>query len=106
MRSTFPSTILRDVWYHPHRHGSTALQAASGASGALIDRGDRKYVGHAPVTPIPSSVMRQGSRCQSRSFYSSKFPTMFDEAGKIIVNPDQTWNCPAGETGVVEDFQD
>jgi hypothetical protein len=26
-------------WYHPHRHGSTALQVASGASGALIIRG-------------------------------------------------------------------
>ena len=28
-------------WYHPHRHGSTALQVASGMSGALIVRGDR-----------------------------------------------------------------
>jgi FtsP/CotA-like multicopper oxidase with cupredoxin domain len=26
-------------WYHPHRHGSTAIQVASGASGALIIRG-------------------------------------------------------------------
>ncbi|NET59397.1 MAG: multicopper oxidase domain-containing protein [Symploca sp. SIO2E6] len=29
-------------WYHPHRHGSTALQVASGMAGALIVRGDRK----------------------------------------------------------------
>ncbi|NES19728.1 MAG: multicopper oxidase domain-containing protein [Symploca sp. SIO3E6] len=29
-------------WYHPHRHGSTALQVASGMAGALIVHGDRK----------------------------------------------------------------
>lgn len=29
-------------WYHPHRHGSTALQVGSGMAGALIVRGDRK----------------------------------------------------------------
>jgi len=28
-------------WYHPHLHGSTALQVTSGMSGALILRGDR-----------------------------------------------------------------
>ena len=28
-------------WYHPHRHGSTALQVSSGMAGALIVRGDR-----------------------------------------------------------------
>ena len=28
-------------WYHPHRHGSTALQVASGMVGAIIIKGDR-----------------------------------------------------------------
>jgi len=28
-------------WYHPHLHGSTALQVSSGMAGALIIRGDR-----------------------------------------------------------------
>jgi len=28
-------------WYHTHRHGSTALQVASGMVGALVVRGDR-----------------------------------------------------------------
>ncbi|HEY8023829.1 MAG TPA: multicopper oxidase domain-containing protein [Burkholderiaceae bacterium] len=32
-------------WYHPHQHGSTALQVSSGMSGALIVRGTR------PPTP-------------------------------------------------------
>lgn len=30
-------------WYHAHRHGSTAVDAASGAAGALIIRGTREY---------------------------------------------------------------
>jgi len=34
-------------WYHPHLHGSTALQVSSGMSGAIIIRGDR--------LPTPSS---------------------------------------------------
>lgn len=29
-------------WYHPHLHGSTALQVSSGMAGALIIRGDRQ----------------------------------------------------------------
>lgn len=28
-------------WYHPHLHGSTALQVGSGMAGALVIRGDR-----------------------------------------------------------------
>jgi L-ascorbate oxidase len=30
------------LWYHPHNHGSTALQVGGGASGALIIRGTNK----------------------------------------------------------------
>jgi FtsP/CotA-like multicopper oxidase with cupredoxin domain len=33
-------------WYHPHQHGSTALQVSSGMAGALIIRGER------PPTPV------------------------------------------------------
>jgi FtsP/CotA-like multicopper oxidase with cupredoxin domain len=40
-------------WYHAHRHGSTALQVASGASGVLVVRGDRSYTPPAPQNPNP-----------------------------------------------------
>ena len=33
------------MWYHPHSHGSTALQVGGGASGALIIRGTKKPSG-------------------------------------------------------------
>ena len=35
-------------WFHAHRHGSTAVQVASGASGILVVRGNRPYT---PPTP-------------------------------------------------------
>lgn len=38
-------------WYHPHRHGSTALQVASGMAGALIVRGTRL-----PTPQLPGDI--------------------------------------------------
>ena len=40
-------------WYHAHRHGSTAVQVASGASGVLIVKGDRAYAPPSPQNPRP-----------------------------------------------------
>jgi FtsP/CotA-like multicopper oxidase with cupredoxin domain len=92
-------------WYHPHRHGSTALQVASGASGALIIRGDRHYVGGAPGDIDTILHDAAGKPMPEQIFLFQQIPyACFDAAGKIIENPDQTWQCPAGQTGVVEDF--
>jgi FtsP/CotA-like multicopper oxidase with cupredoxin domain len=40
-------------WYHAHRHGSTAINVASGASGVLIIRGNRAYAPRTPENPNP-----------------------------------------------------
>ena len=40
-------------WYHAHRHGSTAVNVASGASGVLLVRGNRPYTPPTPVNPHP-----------------------------------------------------
>lgn len=40
-------------WYHAHRHGSTALQVASGASGVLVVRGNRPYTPPTRENPHP-----------------------------------------------------
>jgi len=54
-QSTFPYEInipydhpAGTFWYHSHRHGSTAMQVASGQSGVLIVRGERQYKQPAP----------------------------------------------------------
>lgn len=41
-------------WYHAHRHGSTAMQVASGESGVLIVRGERAY-----KQPLPGEKPEQ-----------------------------------------------
>ncbi len=38
-------------WYHPHKHGSTALQVSSGMVGALIIKDDR-----APTATTPGDI--------------------------------------------------
>ncbi len=40
-------------WYHAHRHGSTAVQVASGESGVLLIRGNRPYTPPTPQDPHP-----------------------------------------------------
>ena len=40
-------------WYHAHRHGSTAVQVASGASGVLVVKGERPYRAPTPADPNP-----------------------------------------------------
>jgi FtsP/CotA-like multicopper oxidase with cupredoxin domain len=40
-------------WYHAHRHGSTAVNVASGASGVLLIRGNRAYAPPTPGNPNP-----------------------------------------------------
>src|SRR5271165_5825922 len=42
-------------WYHAHRHGSTAVQVASGASGILVIRGNRPYTAPTVDNPHPQA---------------------------------------------------
>jgi FtsP/CotA-like multicopper oxidase with cupredoxin domain len=92
-------------WYHGHRHGSTAIQVASGASGALIVRGDRRYVGRG--TGDIDTILRDasGQRMPEKIFLFQQIPyACFNAPGKINTNPDGTWRCDPNQTGVVDDF--
>lgn len=40
-------------WYHAHRHGSTAVQVASGESGILLIHGNRPYTPPTTANPHP-----------------------------------------------------
>ena len=94
-------------WYHAHRHGSTSLQVASGASGVLIVRGDRPYTGYAPgdVDTILHDGAGKPFTEQIALFQQIPYACFADANDqKIITNPDGTWLCPAGHTGVVENF--
>ena len=58
-------------WYHAHRHGSTAIQVASGASGVLIVRGDRPYDPRNPQAPADIDTILHDK--QSKPFTEQTF---------------------------------
>jgi FtsP/CotA-like multicopper oxidase with cupredoxin domain len=88
-------------WYHPHNHGSTALQVGSGMSGALIIRGDRAPSAgktgdidtlFAPVKPKERILVLQ----------QIQYACWAD--GKIKTNADGTWKCDAGDVGEIRNY--
>jgi hypothetical protein len=100
-------------WYHAHRHGSTAMQVASGASGVLIIRGTRPYVPATATTPavpgdIDTILHDANGPFKEQVFLFQQIPyACFNDKGGIIgteTNPNAPWECPAGKIGVVENF--
>ncbi len=104
-------------WYHTHRHGSTALQVASGMAGALIIRGDRlpspgangdlETLLYQGGKPIPEQVVL---------FQQIQYGCL-DANGHIKVktkpNPNPTgppivvaWVCDPGDVGGIETYDD
>ncbi|TBB15645.1 multicopper oxidase family protein (plasmid) [Rhizobium ruizarguesonis] len=96
-------------WYHPHLHGSTALQVSSGMAGALIIRGTRTPdVGH---TGDIDTLLRyeNGKEFQERIVLLQQIPyACYDESGRIKTDPpiEDTglWVCDQGDTGKIERY--
>lgn len=93
-------------WYHPHQHGSTAMQVGGGMAGVLIVEGERypsaasngdldtllrKFL---PATGSSGEVMMLQQIPYGCETKDPKDP------GKTVIG----WDCAAGELGVVEDF--
>jgi len=92
-------------WYHPHLHGSTALQVSSGMAGALIIRGDRL-----PEPDKPGDIdtlLRDGNgeAFPERVLLLQQVPyACRDAVGTIKVDSDGRWACEAGDIGTVEHY--
>ncbi|MEO1017088.1 MAG: multicopper oxidase domain-containing protein [Pseudomonadota bacterium] len=96
-------------WYHPHLHGSTALQVSSGMSGALILRGDRmptpEHVGDLDVLlrPTAEQPFRERIMLFQQLAYACR-----DDAGRIKTEPadddEGIWVCDKGDIGGVERY--
>ena len=96
-------------WYHPHLHGSTALQVASGMAGALIIHGDR-----AP-TPTNTGDIDTLLRDETGTAYRERL-VLFqqvayacrenpnDPNSPIKKNPDGTWACGPDDVGTIENY--
>ncbi|NBF01714.1 multicopper oxidase domain-containing protein [Pseudomonas sp. Fl5BN2] len=93
-------------WYHPHRHGSTALQVASGMAGALIIRGSRLPGKRANGDLDTLLKSADGKAFPERLLVLQQIPYACKGVKTDPVTGDKSvnWNCDAGEVGVVEDF--
>jgi L-ascorbate oxidase len=79
-------------WYHPHIHGSTAIQVASGATGAWIVRGpvdnmpgiknarERIFVINTP--PVDLGPLADGQKCDEDHITYNDFPILGDTSKK------------------------
>jgi FtsP/CotA-like multicopper oxidase with cupredoxin domain len=73
-------------WYHPHIHGSTAIQVAGGAAGAWIVRGDldeipgiknaRERVMVLTTPPLTYSPLKDGEPCDEDHITFERFETL------------------------------
>jgi len=86
-------------WYHPHRHGSTALQLGSGMAGAWIIRGDRQPTRDrtGDVDVLLKATAEQGF--EERIMVFQQIPYACPAETKSDM-----WDCRPGETGTIESY--
>ena len=92
-------------WYHPHRHGSTALQVASGLAGALIVRGTRLP---GPGSPGDIDTLLKhagGSPFRERHVLLQQIQyACRDATGEIKTDPSGLYLCGPADIGAIEDY--
>lgn len=94
-------------WYHPHKHGSTALQVSSGMDGALIVKDDR-----VPTATTPGDIDILLTDANNRAIadkvllFQQVQYACFDKDGKIQTNGgQQPWVCNPGQVGEIRDYK-
>lgn len=96
-------------WYHPHLHGSTALQVSSGMAGVLIVQGTRLPSPGAPGDVDTLLRNADGSAFPERILLFQQIQyACRDEAGEIKTEPSGDlqgrWVCDAGDVGEIENY--
>lgn len=104
-------------WYHPHVHGSTAIQVSSGLAGALVIKGDRQPTWadeqHSRVKPGDIDLLLRDAPDHifvlQQIQYACRNPANWNKPRARV--PAQTesetpkqWYCEPGETGVLDDY--
>lgn len=94
-------------WYHPHKHGSTALQVSSGMDGALIIKDDR-----VPTAVTPGDIDILLTDADNRAIadkvllFQQVQYACFDKDGKIqTTDGKQPWVCYPGQVGEIRDYK-
>jgi FtsP/CotA-like multicopper oxidase with cupredoxin domain len=88
-------------WYHPHQHGSTAMQVASGMAGALVVEGDSyptaKANGDLDVL-LKKFQPAKGSAAEVMLLQQIPYGCLDKDRSKTVP-------CADGEVGVMESFE-
>jgi L-ascorbate oxidase len=95
-------------WYHPHMHGSTALQVASGMAGTLIIRGNRRPTEARNGDIDTLLVDDDGNRVTERVVQLQQVQYACRKDGKIktreVDGKVVAWVCDKGDVGKVDDY--
>lgn len=95
-------------WYHPHVHGSTAIQVASGLAGALIVKGDRLPRSDA-AGDIDVLLRRDNAEIPDHVFmlqqiqYLCRDPNI-SNLPNTKTNADGTWRCDESDVGMLDGY--
>lgn len=88
-------------WYHPHRHGSTAIQVASGMAGALVIRGYRQPT---PNKTGDLDLLTYGFKERTLVFQQIQY-ACYDANGNIETDSNGNYICPNNQIGEIRDYQ-
>ncbi len=102
-------------WYHPHVHGSTAIQVSSGLVGALVIKGDRlprvvEAGGDLPARKVvPGDIDVLLAKSPDHVFVLQQIQYACRDAegkpkARILAPSRKNWYCDAGETGVLDSY--
>jgi L-ascorbate oxidase len=92
-------------WYHPHLHGSTALQVSSGMAGLIIIKGNRLPT--ALATGDIDTLLKEptGSPFVERLVLLQQVQyACRDAAGKVETDPSGAYVCKDNEVGGIESY--
>ena len=95
-------------WYHPHKHGSSAIQVGSGMAGVLVIEGDRPPTkesnGDLDLLLRPFAP-KAGDYAEVMLLQQIPYACFDDQKPPRIQKDSQgRFFCNDGQTGVVEDF--
>lgn len=93
-------------WYHPHKHGSTAMQVGSGMAGALVIKGERPPtdLSNGDLDTLLQPVLANADYADQVMLIQQIPYACFDDKGEIEKGPKGEWVCKDGQIGYVKDF--
>lgn len=94
-------------WYHPHKHGSTAMQVGSGMAGALVIKGNRAptTVSNGDLDTLLQPVLANADYGAQVMLIQQIPYACFDQDGKLETGSNGEWVCKDDQIGKVENFK-